>query len=78
MTKLLIRRLDDEVLAKLKSRAERHRVSLEEEARAILSRELTGDKVPQAGLGTRMANLFRALEDEDPPFPEFPREPLRR
>jgi antitoxin FitA len=75
MGQILVRRVGDDLKARLKSRAAQHGVSMEEEVRAILSKEL-GLK-DEAGLGTRIANLFKHFPDNDGPLPEFPKEPFK-
>jgi plasmid stability protein len=79
MGQLLVRRLDDDVKQRLRERAKRHGVSMEEEARAILRAELLRPlkEGEQLGLGTRIAALFRDIPDNDEPLPELPDEPIR-
>ena len=78
MAQLLIRRLDDEVKERLRSRAKAHGVSMEEEARTILVNKLAPvEPEDKRGLGTRMAELFRDIPDNDEPLPELPRQPWR-
>jgi len=78
MAQLLIRRLDDEVKERLRSRAKAHGVSMEEEARMILADELTSSQPADTrGLGTRIAEMFRDIPDNDEPLPEMPRQPWR-
>ena len=72
MGQLLVRRLDDDVKRRLQERAKRHGVSMEEEARAILRATLLRDDGDEYGLGTKIANLFRDIPDNDEPLPEFP------
>jgi plasmid stability protein len=79
MAQLLVRKLDDDVKQRLRERARRHGVSIEEEARAILRAELLRPQKEdeQYGLGTRIAALFRNIPDNDEPLPELPDEPIR-
>lgn len=53
MAMLTIRNLDDDVKKRLRSRAAKHGCSMEEEARQILRRALSG-KTPQKGLASRI------------------------
>lgn len=59
MAKVLIREVDEEVVAKLKARAKRHRRSLEAELRGILERAAAADFASAqslaAGLQRRLA-----------------------
>lgn len=73
MAQLLIRRIDDDVKENLRRRAKRHGVSMEEEAREILRATLLKDDGAEYGLGTRIANLFKDIPDNEEPLPEFPR-----
>ena len=78
MAQLLIRRLDDEVKERLRSRAKAHGVSMEEEARTILVEQLAPSQAEDTrGLGTRIAELFKDIPDNDEPLPELPRQPWR-
>jgi len=73
MGQILVRKLDDDLKRRLKARAERNGVSMEEEARTILRATLLVDDAPRYGLGTEIANLFRNIPDNDEPLPELPR-----
>lgn len=60
---LLIRKLPDDVKARLKRRAERNGRSLAAEARGILETSLAGEPIevdtsPREGWATRLARLF--------------------
>lgn len=78
MAQLLIRRLDDEVKERLRSQAKAHGVSMEEEARTILMEGLPPAQAEDTrGLGTRIAELFRDIPDNDEPLPELPRQTWR-
>ena len=54
----LVRQLDDDIKARLKRRAARHGLSMEEEARRILRQALEDEGPPRAGLGSRIAARF--------------------
>ena len=56
MGSLLIRNLDDHLKARLRVRAAEHGRSMEEEARAILRRDL--HEVEEIGLGSLAKSLF--------------------
>jgi plasmid stability protein len=72
MAQLLIRRLDDEVKERLRSRAKAHGVSMEEEARTILEKEVQGPK----GLGSRIADQFRHIDWGDEELTPLPRQTI--
>ena len=57
MASIIIRKLDEEVKNRLRMAAARHRCSMEEEARRILSSALILDE-SERGLGTRIHKLF--------------------
>ena len=78
MGQLLVRRLDDDVKRRLQERARRHGVSMEEEARTILRATLLKDDAEEYGLGTKIANLFRDIPDNDAPFERPLYGPIRR
>ena len=59
MAQLVVRNLELQTKIRLQRRAKRHGRSMEEEARDILRDALKGEDVPQAGLGTAIADLFR-------------------
>ncbi|MEX1317165.1 MAG: plasmid stabilization protein [Synechococcaceae cyanobacterium] len=73
MAQLLVRNLDPAVKEALRRRAERHRRSMEEEARVILRRAVESDDRPprSVGLGSRIAALF-ADAGLDQPLAEPP------
>jgi len=77
MGQILVRKVDDDLKRRLKERAERHGVSMEEEARTILRTTLLTEEPPRYGLGTEIANLFRDIPDNDQPLPEWPRQPFK-
>lgn len=78
MAQLLVRQIEEDVKIRLKERAARHGVSMEEEIRTILREAVQSDNAEQEpGLGTRIANLFKDIPDNDEPLPELPDSPLR-
>ncbi len=77
MGQLLVRQFDDDLKRRLKERASRHGVSMEEEARTILQATLLRDDGRKAGLGTRIAELFKDIPDNDEPLPSLPDSPAR-
>lgn len=68
MGQLLVRKLDDDIKRRLQERARRNGVSMEEEARMILRSTLLKDDAEDYGLGTKIANLFRNIPDNEEPF----------
>ena len=56
MAQLLVRKIEEDVKAKLQLRARQHGHSTEEEVRVILREAVKDDNTP--GLGTRIAALF--------------------
>ena len=76
MPSILIRRVDENTKKRLRVRAATNGRSMEEEAREILKRALSGPKPrKQVGLGTAIRQLFAPLGGVD--LPEIPREPMR-
>jgi plasmid stability protein len=75
MASILIRNFDDELKARLRVRAAERGHSMEQEARAILRRELQGEQTP--GLGTLAKRLFGEKNgiDLEPHPPALPRDP---
>ena len=65
MAQLVVRNLDDDVKARLKCRAARYSVSMEELVRDILRDAVKRDDEPEYGLGTRIAELFRGIGLEE-------------
>ncbi|HEV7255406.1 MAG TPA: plasmid stabilization protein [Mesorhizobium sp.] len=61
MGQLLLRNFDDHLKSRLKERARRHGVSMEEEARRIMRAALAPDE-REYGLGSEIAALFRHIE----------------
>ena len=68
MAQILVRKLDDDVKAKLKARARRHGRSTEEEVRHILRSAVKDDDRPSAPLGSRLRERFAeiGLDDDIP------------
>ncbi|MEI5678809.1 toxin-antitoxin system [Mesorhizobium sp. CGMCC 1.15528] len=77
MAQLLVRQIDDDVKQRLQERAAKHGVSMEEEVRMILRATVLKDDGQEFGLGSRIAELFRDIPDNDEPLPEFPRQPFK-
>lgn len=77
MGQLLVRKFDDDLKRRLRERAARHGVSMEEEARIILQATLLKDEGRQPGFGTRFAALFANIPDNDEPLPSVPDTPAR-
>ena len=75
MSSILIRRVEDTVKNRLKTRASRNGRSMEEEARAILKAALSTEKSSSLDLGKRIHSRFAALGGVE--LPEIPREPAR-
>lgn len=68
MARLLVRNLDDNVVAGLKNRAGEHGRSVEEEACDILRRAVMREEEPVEPLGERFRLLFEGIGlDEDLP-----------
>lgn len=63
MAQLVVRKLEDEVKARLRERAHRHGCSLEAEVRDIL-RDAVREQAPQRKLGTEIAELFKDIDFE--------------
>ena len=77
MAQLLIRNLDEDVKENMRKRARRHGTSMESLARDVLRAEFLRPQKEVYGLGTRIAELFRNIPDNDEPLPELPDEPFR-
>ena len=69
MTSLTIRNVDDATKQRLRVRAARHGVSMEEEVRRILKEALWPAEAP-SGLGKRMRDRFAGLAAEEFAVPE--------
>jgi antitoxin FitA len=61
MAQLVVRKIDDDVKAKLQRRARRHGRSTEEEVREILRNAVKGESQAAAPLGSRLASRFARL-----------------
>ena len=61
MAQLVVRKIDDDVKAKLQRRARRHGRSTEEEVREILRNAVKGESRAPALLGSRLAGRFSRL-----------------
>lgn len=61
MAQLVVRRLDDDVKAKLKARARRHGRSTEEEVRDILRNAIKDEGKSRTPLGSRLARRFARI-----------------
>jgi antitoxin FitA len=59
MAQLVVRNLEDDVKARLRERAKRHRRSLEAEVREILRNAAHAEERPTGGLGSEIADLFK-------------------
>lgn len=75
MASITIRKLDDEVKARLRLRAAANGRSMEEEARVILRLAVRREEPPAKGLGTALHELFKPLGGVELELP--PREPMR-
>jgi plasmid stability protein len=76
MAQLVVRRLDDDVKAKLQRRARRHGRSTEEEVRDILHNAVKEEGDPRPPLGSRLATRFAPLGLAEE-IPEWRGEPAR-
>jgi plasmid stability protein len=77
MAQFVVRHLEDEVKAKLKRRAKRHKHSMEEEVRDILRDAVKREDKPTGGLGSEIADLFREIEPREGELLPFPSAPLK-
>jgi plasmid stability protein len=76
MGQIIVRRLDDDVKAKLQRRARRHGRSTEEEVREILRNAVRSEGGARAPLGSRLAARFAGVGlSED--IPELRGQPVR-
>ena len=76
MASLTIRRLDDSVKARLRSRAAKHGRSMEEEAREILRASVAKDKFSNLNLAQSIRKRFGPLGGVELKIPK--REPIRK
>ena len=66
MAQLVVRKIENEVKAKLQGRAKRHGRSMEEEVREILRDAAKNERgSQQRGLGSEIAALFRGIGLEE-------------
>lgn len=65
MAQLIVRKIEDEVLARLRERAARRGVSMEEEHRRILREAVLGTRRRLASLKDHLANMPDVGDDED-------------
>lgn len=73
MANLSVRRVDDDILARLRVRAARHGVSMEEEVRRIIEQAVSGPE----RLGDMALSLFGPVHGVELNLPErTPHEPL--
>lgn len=72
MSSITIRNLDDNLKARLRMRAARHGLSMEQEVRNILQTTLAADAGPTSGLelALRINQRFKALGGDELPMPE--------
>lgn len=61
MAQIIVRDLEEDVKARLRSRAERHGRSMEEEVRSILRNAAKEENRPLSNLGSRIAARFTGL-----------------
>jgi plasmid stability protein len=76
MAQLLVRKLDDDVKAKLRRRARRHGRSTEEEVREILRNAVRGEGAAGRPLGSRLAARFARVGLKQD-IPELRGQPVR-
>jgi plasmid stability protein len=77
MGQLIVRKIDDDTKQRLKQRAVRHGVSMEEEIRTILQNAVLRDEGKEIGLGSEIAALFEGIGIEGEPLEEFPDSEIR-
>ncbi len=65
MAQLVIRSLEDEIVARLARRARRHGRSAEEEIREILRNAVKDEGTPRKPLGSRLRERFAGIELRD-------------
>ncbi|HEX4838803.1 MAG TPA: hypothetical protein VFV03_09805 [Solirubrobacteraceae bacterium] len=66
MAQILIRRLDEDVKARLQRRARRHGHSTEQEAREILQSAVRNEDLVSVKLGSRIAARFEGVGLQEP------------
>jgi antitoxin FitA len=77
MGQLIVRKIDDDIKQRLKKRAAKHGVSMEEEVRTILQNAVLRDDGKPFGLGSEIAALFEGIGIEGEPLEEFPDSEIR-
>jgi len=79
MAQLVVRRIEEGVKRKLRSRAARHGRSMEEEVREILRAAASEPQKAKVGLGTRIAARFEkiGLDFDIPELRGFKNKPAR-
>jgi plasmid stability protein len=77
MAQLVVRKLDDDVKAKLQRRARRHGRSTEEEVREILRNAVKEEAKSSGPLGRRLRALFKdaGLKEDIPEWRGHPAKP---
>jgi plasmid stability protein len=76
MAQLVVRDLESDIKARLKSRAARHGRSLEAEVRDILRDAVKDDGGQRGGLGTRIASRFARLRLKEDELSVLPRQTI--
>jgi antitoxin FitA len=77
MAQLVVRNLESDIKARLKSRAARHGHSLEAEVRDILRDAVKDDGGQRGGLGTRIAARFARLRLKEDELSVLPRQTIK-
>jgi plasmid stability protein len=77
VAQLVVRDLESDIKARLKSRAARHGRSLEAEVSDILRDAVKDDDAQGPGLGTRAASRFASLRLKEDELSELPRRALK-
>ena len=75
MASITIRKIDDDLKARLRVRAAQHGISMEAEAREILRAALTAEPPASENLAEAIRKRFAPLGGVD--LPDIPREPGR-
>jgi antitoxin FitA len=77
MAELVVPDIGEEVEARLRRRASRHGLSVEEEVREILRDAVRDEDDQTVGLGSRIAARFRGIGFREGELPERSDEPVR-
>jgi len=77
VAQLVVRDLESDVKARLKSRGARHGRSLEAEVRDILRDAVKDDDAKVGGLGTRAASRFARFDLKENELSVLPRQPVK-